>query len=258
MSGSPQLDNELPTGRDSHEWVKKWNERKKELEPGLSDYICTEVLTHFAPSLLKGRTFWHMRQERPIFRESCWETLQGRYKRTLLPSFPNHPKWVNKTLYSLPWQPLASAHGGTWMYDCPACPRPFRCRQEGTGWEATRNRSCSYTWILHFFWALGAPGYFPEGEHLGSPWPGWLPHTFASCWNIGQNSQRCEEHAAHIRGELGWEWVPNESRHLPEPVCCDFSCFLGRRFSSPRLKFITQGWPNPPDPVGGVGWGWFT
>lgn len=165
---------------------------------------------------------------------------------------------MNKTLHSLPWWPLASAHGRTWKYDHGTYPRPFRCRQEDAGWEATtRNRSCSYTWILTSFEPWGrAPGYLPEREHLGSPQPGWLPHTFPSCLNIGQNSQYCENHTDPTSEEgysemgVGSEWVTPQSW----TQVLQLFLLLGKMIFFSEATVITQEWPKPPIPVGGIGW----
>lgn len=171
--------------------------------------------------------------------------------------FSYHPKWMNKTLYSPPRWPLASAHGRTWMYDLGTGPRPFRCRQEGTGWEATaRNRSCSDTWIFTSFEPWGQLDTFQKGNT-------WVPHGLEGCHTslfpaeTLDRTVNCEitqiPHPRWGTARVGGEWVLNESRHHPAPCITASPASQEDDFLLWGHHYHT-GEVQPPTPGGGIGW----
>lgn len=111
-----------------------------------------------------------------------------------------------QTLYSLLWQPLSSAHGRTWMYDCNVCPGPLRCRQEGTGWEQQEAEvtttpgysaplSPGGTWILSRRGTPGSPTTWTAAMHLRFLLKYWAEQSAA--WT----------HRPHIQGVGRWGWL---------------------------------------------------
>lgn len=169
---------------------------------------------HFALFLWKGRIFWRMRPEMQSLspensivrssRRDTWEESSCPIFLIMLNEWTKH--------YSLPWQPLASAHGGAQTRGWGACRRPFRCWQRGSG-KQQRETDVAVT---PGYSPLSSPGgtWIPSrGVHLGPPRPGWLPHAFTSCCNTGQSSRHWEKHAGPPPeagdSEGGPAWVAN-------------------------------------------------